>query len=90
VIGRAAAEPQRLEPGKPVEREIAGGQEHAYQIALRAGQFTRVVVEPKGIGLTVSLTAPDGKQIKVVDLARSGAIESLSAEVRIGPKSPHQ
>ena len=41
--------PQTLESGKPVEREIAGGQSPTYQIGLTAGQFLRVVVEQRGI-----------------------------------------
>jgi hypothetical protein len=42
-------EPKTLVPGQPLERDIAGGQLHAYQLKLAAGQFMRVVVEQKGI-----------------------------------------
>ena len=49
--------PPKLESGKPVEREIAGGQSHTYQISLTSGQFVRVVVEQKGIDLTLALGA---------------------------------
>src|SRR5215467_4277456 len=28
-----------LEPGKPIEREIAGSQKHSYQIALAKGEY---------------------------------------------------
>ena len=73
-----------LEPGQPLEREIAGGQTHNYQIRLAAGQFLRVVVEPKGIDLSVALTVLGGKQAVAVDVARSGALESLSAEAEAG------
>jgi len=73
-----------LVPGQSVEREIAGGASHTYQITLQAGQFLRVMVEPKGIDLSVGLTAPDGKQAVAVDLARSGALESVSSEVEAG------
>src|SRR5262245_38954917 len=38
-----------LELGKPIERELAGGQSHAYQITLAAGQYLNVVVEQRGI-----------------------------------------
>ena len=34
-----------LEPGKPVERELAGGQTHEYRIELPAGQYFHVVVD---------------------------------------------
>lgn len=45
----AHAQEAKLETGKPVEREIAGGQAHTYPIALQAGQFMRVVLEQKAI-----------------------------------------
>src|SRR5262245_43454751 len=32
-----------LEAGKPIRRELAGGQEHTYQIRLDANQFLKVV-----------------------------------------------
>jgi hypothetical protein len=72
----------RLEPGQTVTREIAGGQSHTYQITLRAGQFLRVVVEQKGIDLTLALALPQdeaGRQVAEVDLTRVD-LESLSYE----------
>src|SRR5215510_13936400 len=75
----------KLEPGKSVEREIAGGQSHTYQITLRAGQFIRVVVEQKGIDLTLALALPQdeaGKQVAEVDLTRVD-LESLSYEATV-------
>ena len=60
--------PQILQSDKPVEREIAGGESHTYQIKLRAGQFAHVVVEQKGIDLTAALVGPDGKQLIAIDL----------------------
>jgi hypothetical protein len=35
----------QLEPGKPIERELAGGQSHSYQLTLDAGQYLHLVVE---------------------------------------------
>ena len=52
-----------LDPGKPIERELAGGQSHAYQIMLSAGQFMKVIVEQRGIDVVVGLLGPDAKQI---------------------------
>ena len=52
-----------LEPGKPVERELAGGQSHSYRIAVTAGQYLSVVVDQRGINVIVTLFGPDGKQI---------------------------
>jgi CHAT domain-containing protein/uncharacterized protein HemY len=69
-----------LVPGQPVERDMASGQTHTYQITLRAGQFMRVVVEQKGINVAVALVAPDGKQVGEADLNGAFAQESLSHE----------
>src|SRR5215475_9440611 len=56
-----------LELGKPIERELAGGQSHAYQITLAAGQYLDVVVEQRGIDVVATLSGPDGKQIAEFD-----------------------
>jgi hypothetical protein len=65
VQGEKDARP--LEPGKPIERELAGGQSHAYQITLSAGQFMKVIVEQRGIDVVVGLLGPDAKQIMEFD-----------------------
>jgi tetratricopeptide (TPR) repeat protein len=52
-----------LELGKPVERELAEGQSHSYQITLAAGQYLNVLVEQRGIDVVVRLQGPDGKLI---------------------------
>ncbi len=57
-----------LVPGQSVEREIAGGQSHTYQIRLESGKFMRVLVEQKGIDLAVALADPEGKQIKELSI----------------------
>ena len=67
VSAQAAQEPQTLAPGTPVEREIAGGQTHTYQLTLAAGQYLHVVVDQRGIDVVVGLFGPDGKQIIEVD-----------------------
>jgi tetratricopeptide (TPR) repeat protein len=58
---------QTLEPDKPVERELAGGQNHDYQILLAAGQYLYAVVEQRGVDVVVTLFGPDGKQLLEVD-----------------------
>ena len=40
-----------LEPGKPIERELAGGQRHKYQIVLSEGQYMKVEIKEKGISV---------------------------------------
>ena len=59
-VGAQAQEIRPLEPGKAVEREIAGGESHTYQITLQPGQFVRVVLEQKAIDLALKLAVPDG------------------------------
>ena len=81
---QAAAEPQRLESGKAVEREIRGGESHSYQLPLAAGQFLRVVVEQKGIDLALTLVGPDARQVKEVNLTGAFGLESLSHEAVVG------
>src|SRR5215510_9074163 len=56
-----------LEPGKPVERELSGGQSHSYKIAVISGQYLHVVVAQRGIDVVVELFAPDGKKISEAD-----------------------
>src|SRR5262245_44662653 len=44
-----------LEPGKPVERELSGGQSHFYKVGMAAGQYLQVVVSQRGIDVMVAL-----------------------------------
>src|SRR5215468_3123388 len=63
----SAQESDSLEPGKPVERELSGGQSHSYKITMISGQYLQVVVDQRGIDVAVALFAPDGKKISEVD-----------------------
>src|SRR5262245_66040087 len=56
-----------LEPGKPIERELAGGQSHSYQITLTEGQYFRVVVEQRGVDVVVWQLGRDGINMLEVD-----------------------
>src|SRR6266508_275806 len=68
-----------LEPGKPIRRELAGGQRHTYQTRLDPNQFLKVVVEQKGIDVVAQASGPDGKQILEVDSeSRSQGREEIS------------
>lgn len=69
-----------LEPGKPTEREIAGGEAHTYEIALTAGQFVRFLLDQRVIDAALTLMAPDGKELVVMNVAIAGEQESLSFE----------
>ena len=57
----------KLEVGKPIERELKGGESHTYEITLEAGQNINAVVEQRGIDVVVQVIAPDGKQLMEVD-----------------------
>jgi tetratricopeptide (TPR) repeat protein len=60
-------ESDSLEPGKPVERGLSGGQSHSYKITMNSGQYLHVVVAQRGIDVAVALFTPDGKKISEVD-----------------------
>jgi CHAT domain-containing protein/Tfp pilus assembly protein PilF len=63
----AGQDVRTLEPGKPIEREIAGGQRHIYTIALPEGLYAKVTVEQRGIDLSVRAFGVDGKLIAEFD-----------------------
>src|SRR5438105_450417 len=63
----AQPNPDRLEPGKAIQHELAGGQSHSYSIRLEAGQFARVVVTQLGVDVLVRLFGPDGQKVAEVD-----------------------
>jgi tetratricopeptide (TPR) repeat protein len=56
-----------LELGKPIERQLAGGQSHSYRIALVSGQYLHMMVEQRGIDVVLTLFGPNGKKIVEVD-----------------------
>jgi CHAT domain-containing protein/tetratricopeptide (TPR) repeat protein len=63
----SAQESVPLEPGKPIERELSGGQSHSYKITMISGQYMHVVVAQRGIDVTVAMFTPDGKKISEAD-----------------------
>ena len=56
-----------LEKGKPIERQLSGGELHTYQLNVTKGQYAKVIVDQKGIDVVVNLFGPDGKLITAVD-----------------------
>jgi len=56
-----------LEPGKPIEREMKGGEQHSYHLTLNAGQLLHAVVDQRGIDVVVTLFDPEGKPIVQMD-----------------------
>lgn len=75
-----------LAPGVPVRKEIAGGEVHAYRFALLRDQFAHVVVEQRGLDLTVRLFGPDGGQRADVNNP-NGAPDSERISVLAGSAS---
>src|SRR6185436_893435 len=51
---------RELEPGQSVRAGIAGGQEHAYGLALQAGEYVKVVVDQHGVDVVIAARGPDG------------------------------
>ncbi|HYW70112.1 MAG TPA: CHAT domain-containing protein [Pyrinomonadaceae bacterium] len=73
-----------LELGRPLERELAGGQSHSYRFNLSAGQYVKIAVEQRGIDVVLSIVGPDGKQLASYDgEVRLSGVES--AEFVAGP-----
>src|SRR5262245_25723068 len=66
-ISQEGVDAQALEPGKPIERELAGGGSHYSQLRLAAGQFCHVVVDQRGIDVVAALYGSDGVKIVEVD-----------------------
>src|SRR5262245_33295643 len=64
---QGAQESDSLGPGKPIQRELSGGQTHSYKITMISGQYLLVVVKQQGIDVAVALFVPDGKKISEAD-----------------------
>src|SRR5262249_22279225 len=65
----AQNEPQidLLEPGKLIERDLAGGETHSYLIKLVSGQCSHAVIAQRQMDLTATLFGPDGQQVSQFD-----------------------
>lgn len=61
------SEPTILELGKPIEREMHGGEKHSYRVHAEAGQYIHVVLVQEGIHVAATLLDPAGKQILTAD-----------------------
>ena len=83
VVAQVGVEPLPLGAGQNIEREIAGGQTHTYQLTLAAGQFMQALVEQKGVDVKVTLVSPDQKSIEVDQPFGSTGLESLSHEAAV-------
>jgi CHAT domain-containing protein/Tfp pilus assembly protein PilF len=80
-----AQESISLEPGKPVERWLSGGQSHFYKIPLTSGQYLQVIVSQNGIDALVALFTPDGKKIGDVDSEKTTVRSEIISAIAEAP-----
>ena len=59
---RAQAVDESLDAIQPVKQKLAGGERHYYRIMLVTEQYARLVVDQRGIDVSVKLYQPDGNQ----------------------------
>lgn len=67
-VGKPPQDNQFLLPASPVEREIARGQSHQYQIALLAGQSLKLKAIQQGSDVTLTLLNPEGQPLTEANL----------------------
>jgi CHAT domain-containing protein len=70
-VSLAQSDARVLEQGKPIEREIAGGETHRYRITLVAGQFLSLVLDQRGIDVIATVFGPNGQQFPAMNIANS-------------------
>jgi erythromycin esterase len=58
---------QVLELSKPIERQLSGGDTHAYKVTLKAGQYLDAAVNQRGVDVVVRVFAPEGEKIADID-----------------------
>ena len=76
---------QRLEPGQPIERELASGEPHHYQLTVESGQYLHLRVDQIRIDLVVTLLSSDGGKIAQADnLNRTREPEEIFAVLESG------
>ena len=68
---RAEQEVTTLEPDKPVERELSGGQKQTYQLPLTQGQYANVTVEQRGVAVCGGVLGAGGPVMADVDSQRT-------------------
>ncbi|HWW82956.1 MAG TPA: CHAT domain-containing tetratricopeptide repeat protein [Vicinamibacterales bacterium] len=56
-----------LEAGQPIERQLARGEQHRYRLPMTTGEYARVIVEQRGIDVSVEVRGGDGSAIADFD-----------------------
>ena len=93
----SATEATALEPNRPIDRELKGGQTDVYKFRLASGEFLHLVVEQNGVDVEVNLLKPDGKSMVDIDgpSGRFGpeeiaVITDISGDYRVQVISPNK
>jgi len=82
--GQAPDPPARLEPGRTIERPLAGGEEHRYALALTQGAHAGVVIAQRGIDVVVEVDSPGGTLVgHYDDEARDGRDERVDVVAEV-------
>jgi len=58
---------RQLKSGDVVERALAIGQSHVYELTIAAGQYIQITIDQRGIDIAASLVAPNGKAALALD-----------------------
>ncbi len=61
-LASAQSGPTDLQAGTPIERTLAAGQTHSYNVTLEEDQLLQLVVEQRGIDVVVRVFSPAGKR----------------------------
>ncbi len=71
-----------LVPAQPVQRALGQTDKHTYLLALKAGQYLRLTIEPLGIAVNLALSTPRGRQVRNLN-CRDVHTRSLSALIEV-------
>src|SRR5216684_2917488 len=66
-MGQKTSELTLLELGKPIDREMKGGETQSYRIELAKDQYLHAVVDQRGIDVALTLVGPNGQGITEID-----------------------
>jgi CHAT domain-containing protein/Tfp pilus assembly protein PilF len=83
MIGQNAEIPT-LERGNPIEREIAPGEAHSYQIDLEAGQYLRVTVAQLEVDIEMTLFDPAGVEVLEIQDDSIGTSDEMGIVAEVG------
>jgi CHAT domain-containing protein len=72
-LGQSAEEKQTatIEPGQFVDRDISGGQFHAYEISMTAGQCVNLIVHQRGIDVAIAVLDSNDNVVANFDSQKS-------------------